>query len=723
MLRRSILVLLLAGVGLSCETTDDQAFVKDGVDYAATASGSFRGRWWSYYERGSNLLKGGFYEAAEADLQKAIQGRRRDAWQARTYGLHFEEYFPTRELGVVFFHQGRLDEAQVQLEQSLLYIDTARAHFYLDEVKRAKLASGAMNDTTAPAVDTTIDDGMVVATLDLPFEIVAKDDVGVASMTVNDEPLYQRGSEEAHTYKKEIPLTEGPHEIKIEAVDLSEKTTAEVQTVVVDVTGPTIGIREPADAFVTEQPTVQLTGTSADQYGVSNVGLGDTVLAQSGAGEGKLPFASALSLQDGENSFVVTARDVAGNENRKEINVFKGDPDSTTAKLWLIKMKDPSMLRLASASPDAIDAIIDLLRERDAKPGPSIRLAVDRMTDAFQVAANDASGTLAITLKSPSADRPWRNSRAVRVAGEVVSNTKIARLTVNGAPVDQLTGESRESFNRRVPIDPAALTDGKGTVRVTIEAVDEAGAKVTQELEVSVEAADTDTRNSRMKLAVLAFTGSADEALRNELRALAETALGDSGRFNVLSREELTAALTEQGLSDALGDKNAALNAGKSVPAHAFIVADVIARGPQAEVYLRVVRTDNEDQIATVDALVENAADAAAMKAGVRQLVEQLKISFPRVNGAVSGARGPRVTLDFGASSGLKEGMHALILRQEEPWIDEKTGEVLDEGQLIPIGEVIVTRVNADSAEAERVQRDDIQEEAGFEQGMAAITM
>ncbi|HJP37289.1 MAG TPA: hypothetical protein QF901_15035, partial [Gammaproteobacteria bacterium] len=156
MAKRLLSIVLLAGLVLSCETTEDQAYVKDGVNYASTG-GVFRGRWWSYYERGSNLLSGEFYEAAEADLRKALAGRDEDRWQMRIYGLHFTEYFPNRELGITLFQKGELEEAEALLEKSLSQVDTVRAHYDLHQSKTAQLAHGPLSDTTAPLLNTSHD--------------------------------------------------------------------------------------------------------------------------------------------------------------------------------------------------------------------------------------------------------------------------------------------------------------------------------------------------------------------------------------------------------------------------------------------------------------------------------------------------------------------------------------------------------------------------------------
>jgi len=102
-----------------CKTVPEQAIVKkDGKAYGVT-QGAFRHRWWNYYERALSFADGEFWKEAESDLREAIRQREDDQRRARTYGFHFTDYFPHRELGVVFFNQRRFEEAVQELTTSL----------------------------------------------------------------------------------------------------------------------------------------------------------------------------------------------------------------------------------------------------------------------------------------------------------------------------------------------------------------------------------------------------------------------------------------------------------------------------------------------------------------------------------------------------------------------------------------------------------------------------
>ena len=113
-------------------------YQKNGKTYGVT-SGAFRHRWWNYFERGLSFAEGGFTDEAISDLKTAIQQRFKDQRMARTYGLHFIDYFPHRELGIGYFTKGLLDEANAELVLSLSHFPSAKAYYYLDRVREQRI--------------------------------------------------------------------------------------------------------------------------------------------------------------------------------------------------------------------------------------------------------------------------------------------------------------------------------------------------------------------------------------------------------------------------------------------------------------------------------------------------------------------------------------------------------------------------------------------------------
>ncbi len=120
---------------------------KDGEIYGKI--GRFRHRWWHYYKRALSYMEGGFWDEAEKDLKKAIHQRGEDQWDARTYGMHFIDYFPNRELGIIHYYQAKnaydqtknkeernlaidkIKDARDELKRSLKQAPNAKALFYL----------------------------------------------------------------------------------------------------------------------------------------------------------------------------------------------------------------------------------------------------------------------------------------------------------------------------------------------------------------------------------------------------------------------------------------------------------------------------------------------------------------------------------------------------------------------------------------------------------------
>ena len=129
-------------VTLGCVKEDmTEGCIKEGKRYGIV-KGLFQGRWYHYYERGLSLAEGHCWGNAEKDLREALKQRDDgDRRWARTYGMHFIDYFPHRELGIVLFNQNRYADAIRELEVSLNATVTAKAEFYLDQGRKALILS------------------------------------------------------------------------------------------------------------------------------------------------------------------------------------------------------------------------------------------------------------------------------------------------------------------------------------------------------------------------------------------------------------------------------------------------------------------------------------------------------------------------------------------------------------------------------------------------------
>ena len=74
---------------------------KDNTPYC-TLNGAFRGKWYDYYKVGLSCMEGYCYDKAIESFQHAINKRHADQYLARSYGMHFIDYFPHRESGIAW---------------------------------------------------------------------------------------------------------------------------------------------------------------------------------------------------------------------------------------------------------------------------------------------------------------------------------------------------------------------------------------------------------------------------------------------------------------------------------------------------------------------------------------------------------------------------------------------------------------------------------------------
>src|SRR5262249_21456384 len=205
----ALVCVLLALVG--CAVERGKVYVKDGKTYGVAPDLTWRGRWWDYYQRGLSYAAGEFWPEAIADLQAALTQRQTDQRDARTYGLHFLDYFPHRELGIVYYHLGNYVEATRELETSLMAVDTAKAKFYLNKTRREELKQPG-RATAAPRlrIDSPVD-GLWTNQLSVTVTGRAEGDGFVAAVTINGEALFVELAKSQVPFAQEVSLTDGPN--------------------------------------------------------------------------------------------------------------------------------------------------------------------------------------------------------------------------------------------------------------------------------------------------------------------------------------------------------------------------------------------------------------------------------------------------------------------------------------------------------------------------------
>ncbi len=292
-----------------------------------------RGHWWNHYARGSLYLACGHYAEAKTDLEEARTRRDRDQRDARTYGMHFMDYFPHRELGVTYYFLGKSDadrtvkaellgRAVEELETSLRQEQSARAKFYLNRA-RSEYWQTTREDTTPPVI--RVQKPIYARGGTVRFEVTATDDqshVGeiriarsAGNIEIRTPVIVPELAEQKVTETAEIALA--PREkmavIIVRALDLAGNESEPDSTlIIVDTEAPTaifnVGGRTPGP-----QGAVAVSVEARDNFGLRYIQVGEDPRRRIDC-DGAMHYAGAVAGTPRDGELAVMLVDNAGNE-------------------------------------------------------------------------------------------------------------------------------------------------------------------------------------------------------------------------------------------------------------------------------------------------------------------------------------------------------------------------------------------------------------------------
>lgn len=653
---RIITAFIAAVLLVGCAVTE-QAYVKDGKAYGVTG-GLFRDRWWNYYERGLSFAEGGFYEEAERDFQTAIDKREKDQWRSRTYGMHFVDYFPHRELGTVYFLTGRYQEAVAELEASLQSAESAKAKYFLNKARKALLEQRG-DDSSAPVVRITSPaDGTVTNGFSVQVRGEAEDDMFVSSIVINGVAQLVELSAKRLPFEQELPLKDGENDILVKAVDLAGKESECLIHVISDRKGPVIVVDE---AERLGKNRIRLSGSLFDSSGIRSFSVNGAEVpltrkpaeeyAAVGASPGQWEFSHEVEAPD---AVTLKALDAAGNATVGALAADPGFRGSDRTRLY------------ASLAPQV--AILDTLREIVDDIPPVISLAD---LEDFQTVYEDT----------------------IYIEGNVTDNSRVQALTLNGEPVLRRKGK-QVFFSRLV-----RLKEGRNIF--VVEAEDIFGNTARTVAVVDRKIPRYRKIGSRMSIVILPLEAKGERSfLADAVYDGLIAAFVTQGRFRIIEREKMSAVLEELRLGQTeLVDRNSAVKVGKIVTADAIMVGTVYVLKDSLEVLTRLVNTETSAVMETKDVFDEDTS-----LPGVKRLAERLafkfKQSFPVMEGIVIKKEGDAVLVDIGGKMKIKKDMGLIIFREGEQVRHPVTGRTLGV-EPVELGEAKVETVYDDYSRAQ----------------------
>jgi len=638
-------------------------YTKDGKEYGKV-SGAFRHKWWNYYERGLSYADGEFYEEAQSDLKVAIGQRDKDQRMARTYGMHFIDYFPHRELGIVYYQLGDLRLAKKELELSLSQFPSAKARFYLDRARKS-LIEQEMTEITPPKL--TLDfQTQEVWTAGDPVVIsgVAEDEQYVAAIKIRGVPLFLEGSKKRIPFSEPLSLSQGTHTIQVVVRNLLGKATKRQLVIHVDREGPLITIDNIRLDETAAESEVVISGYLYDEAGVSAVLVNNIEIPI--RQEVEVSFSKRLRAD--AKVLDLVARDRLGNQ--------------TSATISLPSKKSAIRNR---QSP---------FRNRQAEIRNLLLLAcADVVANEGLMAGLFGSGD---TLPPTIVLKGWTDSQSVYLEkvyleGQVSDEGIIDSLTINNIPILRRKGQS--IFFSHL----ADLREGENTI--TVEARDESGNLAGKKISIIRKIPKALQLAKRLSVAVSPFEqkGMLSQASLSFQDNLID-ALVQQNRFRVVERDKLDLILQEQKLSRSdLIDRSTALRLGRIVAAQTVITGSIIETRTGIEIVARMIDTETSEIIATQDVYNEF-KDLPALISLAEGMAVKFHQEFPLLGGLIIQSKGKHIFTDLG--QGEIKLQRRLIVYREDPIEHPVSGKILGSDNEI-LGRAKVTQVLPEMSKAQ----------------------
>ena len=637
-------LLTITLVLIGCQTVPERAPVeKEGKVYGTT-KGLFRNRWWNYYERALSFADGGFWSDAELDLLAAIQQRKDDQRRARTYGMHFVDFFPHRELGIVYYHQGRIHDALNELSTSLASVKTAKAELYIDRVRNALIEIDKLDKRPPEVTIESPSQNYLTNAFSIKVRGIARDDTFVRHIAIGGEDLCIDVSSNKIPFQVDVPLVPGLNDIPIVITDLSGKKSRSALKIKVDRSGPVIRIDSPVEENSSISGGFILKGYAFDDEGLAELVVNGRKFACHRQRRYKIE--QSLSFGPGEQKLLIEARDLAG-------NVTVATLDLKTDVKWKHVRGD------ATSEKDRMPPTILI---RGIKEGQTTFL--DQAFIEGNVKDSDIVTQIALN-----------DDDILNKPGNNLYFSKIVKLK-----------EGLNVFNVRV-------ADGSGNVDTKQIRIKRIPLKIHQ-------------LGSRLRIAVNAFSRTvigADEQKSYGFEDLLTAAIIDHGRFSAIERQQLTVLLEELKLSQSkLVDEKTALRLGRILAADCVLLGTILERKNSVEAYARIVDTETTEILAAVDVYGED-IDIGVLRTLSMGMELKLHRELPVVEGLIVEGGNKDFIIDMGKHSGIKSGMKLIVYDLVDPVAHPTSDQIVGQ-HFVEIGQARVQSVMAETSYARIIE-------------------
>ena len=685
---------------------NQEKYIRDGKQYGVT-EGSFRSRWWNFYERGISFADGRFWAEAEADFRQALKQRDEDKRQARSYGMHFLDYFAHRELGIVLFKQNKFQEAIDELTASLGTVKSAKAEFYLDKARRALMDEQGVFGQRPKIIIEQPADRQTVSGFSILVVGSAESPTYIKEVKINGLGYPIDVGQGRVDFVLEIPMENmGENEIKIEAYDLTGESRIITRTVFVDRQGPVISLQRVKSFKKENIRYFSVIGKVSDEGQVSGVKINNRPMSFTPSQEVVIDQADIWT--SGMTVIVLEAEDSAGNKTKAEYDLAELVRETYLTEITYDDTRPPpgphfhstlapisSLIRdpnnLAYVGPDFHGftqstgswGSFDLKRLKSLTDPDFDFFGTHRKTATIQLASlsesipqifsgggfNDRRLALSAEKISLELKGKWTADQVVYLdqvylEGEARSANPIKSVFINGAPISTVAGQ-RLFFSKLFKLK-------EGPNQFTITALGEDGQETNLTITLEKKINEVYQLEERMSVAVLPIeqkSGTPQAVVGVDDGIMAS--LYKLNRFDLVERQRLDAVLQEQKLSAAdLVNKDTAVSLGKIVSASCILMGSALERSESVEIYTRVVDTETSEIIAEVDVYGES-VDLLKMNELLDGLALKMLNEFPLIGGKIVAVQNDRIRINIGQMHRIRNGLK-LIVYQEDDFGDAK---------------------------------------------------
>ena len=228
---------------IGCSVKTCPVCIKDGKEYG-WSGGNFLGQWDDHYQCALSYIKGKCYDKAITSLDEAIKIRNTDKWRARSYGMHFINYFPHREKGLCYFKIGQYEMAKYELELSISQESSAKSKYYLNQTRKKLMKNEPVSIPEINILSSLKRSAGVIALYSKDYPVIlsgiVKDKQYVASIHVLEKAVFLESTLTKAVFKEELFLDQGKHPIQIKAKNLLGGEKERTIIINVDRSGPVI---------------------------------------------------------------------------------------------------------------------------------------------------------------------------------------------------------------------------------------------------------------------------------------------------------------------------------------------------------------------------------------------------------------------------------------------------------------------------------------------------